>query len=154
MLTTQIIIIFISILLSYNKNNNIYNTNNNIFYMNTLNYKRKNNIYNTHYYINTHVGGRGRIQTRAPCGYGATIANRAVCQDPSARWRLGRPLALKPPKCHVEHWVMAKGPIILGPRQDPIVLGSSSYTQLNGSGVTQFYWVLMKNFKYFNFFYN
>ena len=114
--------------LNYNKNNNIYNTNNNIFDVNTLNYKRKNNIYDTYYYPNIHVGGRGRIQTRAPRGYGATIANRVVCQDPSARWRLGRPLTLKQPKCHVEHWVMAKGPIILGPRQDPIVLGSSSYT--------------------------
>jgi hypothetical protein len=127
--------------INYDKNNNIYNINNyiknfkddyninnNIFDMNILNYKRKNNIYNTHYYINTHVGGRGRIRTRAPPGYGATIANRAVCQDSSARWRLGRPLALKPPKCHVEHWVMENGPIILGPRQDPIVLGSSSYT--------------------------
>jgi len=26
--------------LNYKKNNNIYNTNNNIFYMNTLNYKK------------------------------------------------------------------------------------------------------------------
>ena len=33
--------------LSYNKNNNIYNTNNNIFDMNTFNYKKNNNIYNT-----------------------------------------------------------------------------------------------------------
>jgi hypothetical protein len=32
--------------LNYKKNNNIYNTNNNIFYMNTLNYIKK-NIYNT-----------------------------------------------------------------------------------------------------------
>jgi hypothetical protein len=30
--------------LNYNKNNNIYNTNNNIFDMNTLNYKKNNNI--------------------------------------------------------------------------------------------------------------
>jgi hypothetical protein len=43
--------------LSYNKYNNIYNTNNNIFDMNILNYKRNNNIYNTHYYIKkTDVG--------------------------------------------------------------------------------------------------
>jgi len=27
-------------ILNYKKNNNIYNTNNNIFYMNTLNYKK------------------------------------------------------------------------------------------------------------------
>jgi len=26
--------------------------------------------------------------SQAPCGYGAAIANRAFCQDPSARWRL------------------------------------------------------------------
>ena len=37
--------------LNYNKNNNIYNTNINVFDKNTLNYKRNNNIYNTHYYI-------------------------------------------------------------------------------------------------------
>ena len=41
----------------YHKNNYIkntkdnYNTNNNIFYINTLSYKRNNNIYNTYYYI-------------------------------------------------------------------------------------------------------
>jgi len=51
-------------------------------------------------------------------------------------------------------WVMAKDPIILGLWQDPIVLGPASYTQLMGSGVTQFYGVLMKDFKYFNFYYN
>jgi hypothetical protein len=38
--------------LSYNKNNNIYNTNNYIFDMNTLNYKKNNNIFNTNNYIN------------------------------------------------------------------------------------------------------
>jgi len=48
-------------------------------------------------------------------------------------------------------WVIAKSLIILGLRQDPIVLGAASYTQLNESGVTQFYGVLMKDFKYFNF---
>jgi hypothetical protein len=77
--------------------------------MNTLNYKRKNNIYNTHCYINTHVVGcgrfqtqlgvgHGRVRTRAPRGGGITIANRALCQDPSSRWRLGLPFALEPPK--------------------------------------------------------
>jgi hypothetical protein len=49
---------------------------------------------------------------------------------------------------------MAKDPIILGLWQDPIVLGPASYTQLMGFGVTQFYGVLMKDFKYFNFYYN
>jgi len=37
--------------LNYNKNNNIYNTINNIFDMNTLNYKKNNNIYHTNNYI-------------------------------------------------------------------------------------------------------
>jgi len=36
--------------LSYNKNNNICNTNNYIFEMNTLNYKKNNYIYNTENY--------------------------------------------------------------------------------------------------------
>jgi len=57
MIITKIIIFFYINTLSYNKNNNIYNTNNNIFDMNTLNYKRNNNIYNIHYYIKkTNVG--------------------------------------------------------------------------------------------------
>jgi hypothetical protein len=56
MIITQIIIFFISIFLVIIKKNN-YNTNNNIFDMNTLNYKRNNNIYNTQYYIKkTDVG--------------------------------------------------------------------------------------------------
>ena len=38
--------------LSYNKNNNIYNTNNYIFDINTLNYKKNYNIFNTNNYIN------------------------------------------------------------------------------------------------------
>ena len=33
------------------KPKNIYNTNNNIFYMNTLNYKKINNIYNINNYL-------------------------------------------------------------------------------------------------------
>jgi hypothetical protein len=78
MITTHIMIFFYINTSSYN---NIYNTNNNIFDVNTLNYKRKNNIYNTYYYINTHVVGRGCIRTRAPYGYGATIANRAFSED-------------------------------------------------------------------------
>jgi len=48
MITAHNIIFYINTL-SYNKNNNIYNTNNTIFYLNNLNYKRKNNIYNTYY---------------------------------------------------------------------------------------------------------
>ena len=47
--------------------------------MNTLNYKRKNNIYNTHYYINTHVIGRGRFRIQVPCGGVTDIANWAFC---------------------------------------------------------------------------
>jgi len=46
--------------------------------------------------------GRGRVPQpevgRAPRGSGAAIATQAFCQDPSARWRLGVPLALEPPK--------------------------------------------------------
>ena len=49
---------------------------------------------------------------------------------------------------------MANGLIILGLWQDPIVLDPTSYTQLNGSGMTQLYWIMMKNFKNFNFYYN
>jgi len=60
MITTQIIIFFYINTLSYNKNNNIYNTNNIIFDINTLNYKRKNNTYKTHYYINTCGWARAR----------------------------------------------------------------------------------------------
>ena len=45
--------------------------------------------------------GRGRVPQpqvgRAPRGSGAAIATQAFCQDPSARWRLGVPLALEPP---------------------------------------------------------
>jgi len=78
MITTHIMIFFYINTSSYN---NIYNINNNIFDVNTLNYKRKNNIYNTYYYINTHVVGRGCIRTRAPYGYEATIANRAFSED-------------------------------------------------------------------------
>jgi len=37
---------------------------------------------------------------------------------------------------------------------DLFVLGLASYTQLNGYGETQFYWVKIKDFKYFNFYYN
>jgi len=37
--------------LSYNKNNNILNTNYNIFYMNILSYNKNNYIYNTNNYI-------------------------------------------------------------------------------------------------------
>ena len=42
--------------LNYKKNNDIQNTNKNIFYMNTLYQKKNNNIYSTNYnsfYINT-----------------------------------------------------------------------------------------------------
>jgi hypothetical protein len=46
--------------------------------------------------------GRGRVPQpevgRAPRGSGAAIATQAFCQDPSARWRLGVPFALEPPK--------------------------------------------------------
>jgi len=42
--------------INYNKNDNIYNKNNTIFYINTFNYNKNNNIYNTNssiFYINT-----------------------------------------------------------------------------------------------------
>jgi hypothetical protein len=42
--------------------------------------------------------GRGRVRTLVSRGGGVAIANRALCQDPSSRWRLGLPLALEPPK--------------------------------------------------------
>ena len=48
-------------------------------------------IFTTHIIILTHVVGRGRVRTRASRGSGAVIANRAFCQDPSAKWRLSAP---------------------------------------------------------------
>jgi len=56
-------------------------------------------IFTTHIIILTHMVGRGRVRTQALRGGGAVIANWAFCQDPSAKWRLGLPLALKSPKC-------------------------------------------------------
>jgi hypothetical protein len=37
--------------INYNKNNNIYSTNNTTFNINTFNYNKNNNIYNTNNYI-------------------------------------------------------------------------------------------------------
>ena len=56
--------------LSYNKNNNIYNTNNFIFEMNTLNYKKNNNIYNTNNYINKPKTQEPWVLAKDPRGLG------------------------------------------------------------------------------------
>jgi len=48
------------------------------------------------------LGSAPRIgAAQAPGGTGAAIANRAFCQDSSARWRWGLPRVLKPPKRQV-----------------------------------------------------
>jgi len=54
-----------------------------------------------------------------------------VC--PSATWHIGH----------------SKGPDYLGSEAGPDCLGCGVICQLNGSGVTQFYGVLIKDFKYF-----
>jgi hypothetical protein len=46
------------------------------------------------------------------------------------------------------------GHLALESQGGPIVLGSTSAPKLNGSCVTPFYWVLMNDFKYFNFYHN
>jgi hypothetical protein len=73
----------------------------------------------------------------APC-IGAAQALGGDRECPRVTWRMGH----------------GKGPNYLGSEADLIVLGPTLYTQLNGFDVTQFYWVLMKDFKYFNFYYN
>jgi len=42
----------------------------------------------------------------------------------------------------------------LGSEGGPLVLGPTSVPKLNRSCMIKFYWVLMKDFKYFNFYYN
>jgi hypothetical protein len=76
MITTHNNIFYINIL-SYNKNNNIYNKNNTIFYLNTLNYKRE-KIFITHIIILTHVGGRRRVQPQPPFRRGRVQAQLEV----------------------------------------------------------------------------
>jgi hypothetical protein len=46
------------------------------------------------------------------------------------------------------------GHLMLGSEGGPLVLGPASAPKLNESCVIKFYWVLMKDFKYFNFYYN
>jgi len=63
--------------LSYNKNNNIYNTNNTIFIW-TLWIIREKIIFITHNIILTHVGGHRHVQTQL--GYGLGFGHGWVLQ--------------------------------------------------------------------------
>jgi hypothetical protein len=49
---------------------------------------------------------------------------------------------------------LSVGHLTLGFEGGPLVLGPASTPKLDRSCVIKFYWVLMKDFKYFNFYYN
>jgi len=79
-----------------------------------------------------------QVALRFSLRIGAVQAQGGARVCPSAMWRMGH----------------GKGLNYLRSDAGPIVLDPALYTQLNRFSVTQFYWVMIKDFKYFNFYYN
>ena len=120
--------------LKYNKNNNIYNTNNNIFYMNTLNYNKNNNIYNTNNYIKKPINSfntNNNIFVMNTLNYKKNNNIYNTTQDPRTLGILGPdagsksigsfagPHAIECCVKTLEKWVLTLDPRALDPSQDP-----------------------------------